>query len=405
MKIILVSTNASQDMGGEAIKAYQYFDFLLKSGHDAVLLTHSRCRSDLADAFPKERLMFVEEEFWQTFFWQSRLLRFLVPVYFHLAAATLIRRHAPRGSVVHYLCPVSPVQPRFPPGGYDVVMGPFTGAIYYPPGFRRRMGLFARMKQVLHSGSQHLFGYVFGDKKRARCVLVSGYERTRQSLLDAGCRPEQLLDVVDSGVSERIAAMERAGHRGENLDFVCSGRLVDHKGVDLAIRAVAQTQLPVRLTICGDGPERARLERLSEELDVSDRVRFLGWLDHGELLERLRSHRGYLFPSLAEANGIVMQEAMMMGIPVITLRWGGPAHLGDASSAIYVEPDSETAVVAGLAQAMDRLAADGAFADDLSARAREIAEARYGWPEVGASWAAVYGDGSESSLAKPGNSL
>lgn len=377
-------------MGGEAIKAYQYFDYLLKSGHDAYLLTHSRCRAGLRGAFPEDRLLFVEEDAWQTLFWRTWLFRFLVPLYFHRAAPRIIRVFDPDDTVVHYLCPVSPVQPRFPPAGYDVVMGPFTGAIYFPPGFHRRMPFSGKLKQRVHTLSQRLFGHVFGDKKAARVVLASGYERTRQSLLAAGCRPERLRDVVDAGVSASISEQDRARHAGENLSFICSGRLVNHKGVDLAIRAVAQTEAPVRLTICGDGPERSNLERLAEELGVSGRVQFLGWLERQDLLDKLRAHRGYLFPSLAEANGIVMQEAMMAGIPVITLRWGGPRHLADDESAVYVEPTDEKTVVEGLARAMDRLAVDGELADDLSAKARTIAQTRYRWPDVGASWAEAY---------------
>jgi alpha-maltose-1-phosphate synthase len=377
-------------MGGEAIKAFQYFEYLLNSGHDAVLLTHARCRQDLIRAFPEDRLLFVEDGFWQVLFWRSRVFRFLVPVCFHLAAARLIRGFEPRDTVVHYLCPVSPVQPRFPPKSYDVVMGPLTGAIYFPPGFQQRMPLLGKLKQRFHGVTQRLFGVLSGEKKRARVVLVSGYERTRKSLLDAGCQPHQLKDVVDSGVFAKIAEMGRVQHTGKNLGFICSGRLVDLKGVDLAIRAVARTRQPVTLTICGDGPERARLEQLAAELEIADRVRFKGWMQHDQLIETIRTHRGYLFPSLAEANGIVMQEAMMAGIPVVTLRWGGPAHLADDTSAIFIEPTDEATVVAGLADAMDRLALDAALAEKLSDKAREIAKARYGWPQVGASWSEFY---------------
>lgn len=72
-----------------------------------------------------------------------------------------------------------------------------------------------------------------------------------------------------------------------------------------------------------------------------------------------------------------MGEAMALGLPVIALNWGGPAMLADASNALYVQPGSEEAVVAGIATAMKRLARDGALAESLSVAAR--AERLFAW--------------------------
>src|SRR6185436_6751806 len=119
-------------------------------------------------------------------------------------------------------------------------------------------------------------------------------------------------------------------HEGRNLKFVHNGRLVAHKGADLAIRALSRTKHPVELEIVGRGPERERLERLAKKLFVSERVKFTPWIeDHSKLPEYMRQFRGMVFPSLAEANGIVVQEAMVMGLPVICLDWGGPSLLVD----------------------------------------------------------------------------
>ena len=390
MKVVLVSPNASRQMGGEAIKAFQYFEYLLGTDFDAYLITHSRCRDELEGLFPANRLIFVEDGFWQALFWRSGVLSFLITVYFHLVAAKLIQAFEQDTTIVHYLCPISPVQLRFPPKGYDIIMGPFSGAIHFPPAFRGRMPLIRRLNEKFHQMSQWILGYLVGDKKKARVVLVSGYERTHRSLLAAGCQPERLIDVVDSGVPDSISNAERIRHAGVSGRFICSCRLINLKGIDLAIRALAFTPETVSLTICGDGPERAALESIVDDLGLSKRVDFKGWLDHSQLLQTLRGHRGFVFPSLADANGIAVQEAMMIGLPVIALRWGGPAHLADDTSAWYVDPTSEDAVINGLAQAMTKLSADGEKADQISAAARKIAESRFTWKDVAASWSACY---------------
>ena len=391
-RVVLISTNAGTNMGGEAIKAFQFFKYLLDQGFDACLLTHGRNRHELAGAFPTDRLIFIDDTPLQSFAWKSFLLRPVVPLYFHLAAAALIRRHfKPDSTILHYLCPVSPVAPRFQPRGFRVIMGPFTGNIPYPPAFAYRMGWRLRLTARLHRPVQRLLGMVFGDKRRADRILVSGYERTRESLLAAGCAPERLVDVADAGVSDAVASQPRIRHAGRNPRFVMSGRHDPHKGIDLALRALARTPPDITLTIFGDGAVRPRMEALTEELGLRGRVEFAGWQPHDTLLARLRDYRGYVFPSLAEANGIVVQEAMMLGLPVVTLLWGGPEMLGDATTCHYVGVGDEEQVVAGLAEAMERLAGDGAYAEALAEAARARAEARFRWETVAASWTAQYG--------------
>lgn len=81
----------------------------------------------------------------------------------------------------------------------------------------------------------------------------------------------------------------------------------------------------------------------------------------------------------------------MIGLPVVTLRWGGPIRLADDDSALYVEPKDEAHVVAGIAEAMTRLANDPALAEEISLKARAIAEERFPWDAVATSWARAYG--------------
>ena len=123
-----------------------------------------------------------------------------------------------------------------------------------------------------------------------------------------------------------------------------------------------------------------------------DRVNFLGWLPYDDLVGGFKNYRAYVFPSLAEATGIVMQEAMMIGLPVITLRWGGPGALSTDDGAVYVEPTDEASVVADIAAAMTDLADNPNRAEAISIKGRELAEARFKWDDVAASWMAVYPD-------------
>ena len=97
------------------------------------------------------------------------------------------------------------------------------------------------------------------------------------------------------------------------------GRLRYYKGLDTLLRAVAGTQ-GVLLTIVGDGPMRAPLERLTEELGLSERVVFEGEVDDARLPQVYHQANVFVLPAnaRAEAFGLVLLEAMASGLPCIT---------------------------------------------------------------------------------------
>ncbi len=390
--IVLIAKNFGPGAGGEAIKPYQYARFLMARGYRFLVVAHERSSNEMGADLPPSHLKLVSDDPLQKTFWAVPPLRPLLDLVFHLKARRRIVALGldPARTILHYIGPVSPVALRFPPKGFRTVMGPFTGNIHHPPAFRDRMSGKDKLRERLHGLSQRVFGRVFGDKRAAEAVLVSGYERTRASLKLAGCADERLIDVADAGVDESIAALPRLTHSGRNPSFMFSSRLVEYKGVDLAIRALERTAPDITLDVYGDGDRRPRLESLAAELGLGGRVRFHGWVEHDALPGMMAKHRAFVFPSLAEANGIVMQEAMMLGLPMVTLRWGGPAMLADADSAVFIEPRSEEHVVAELARAMDRLADDGDEAERLSRNARAAAEARFTWDAVARSWEEAY---------------
>ncbi|MFN3218447.1 MAG: glycosyltransferase family 4 protein [Acidimicrobiales bacterium] len=407
--VVVIAKHFGTNFAGEAIKAYQFAEILADRDVELTVITHQNAIDSGGTAGLDATYLIVPDSRLQSLLWRSRVLRFLLDPYFHLAARRMVISEIEPGpdTVLHYLSPVSPVALRFVPKGYEFVMGPLTGNIYYPPAFRDRMSLGLRTAERLHAFAQRVQRRIYPEKRRARTILVSGYERTRVSLKLAGTRDDQMVDVVDAGVSDHIAVRPRITHTCPNPRFVCSGRMVDHKGTDLAIKAVAAADPTIELDIYGDGEKRAGHEALAAALGVTDRVHFKGWMNsHDDLIDALGSYRGYVFPSLAEANGIVMQEAMMLGLPVIAARWGGPAMLADDDSAVYLPVDSEDELVEALAQAMNRLAVDTDHAERLSINARRIAEERYTWEAVAESWltgAYRHGYGERQDQTVPAN--
>jgi len=121
--------------------------------------------------------------------------------------------------------------------------------------------------------------------------------------------------------------------------FVFLGRLVSDKGVDLAIRAIKELLISavnqvnnLQLTIIGDGPERAKLTQLVNDLELTDCVQFTGILKGKELVKQLNQHRYMLVPSVwEEPFGVVALEGMACGcIPIVSNTGGLPEAVGMA---------------------------------------------------------------------------
>ena len=108
---------------------------------------------------------------------------------------------------------------------------------------------------------------------------------------------------------------------------VFAGRLVEEKGCEVLVKAFLRvaTELPdASLRIAGSGPELGRLQALTHEAGISDRVTFLGQLTRPEMESTFNDAWVQVVPSICpEPFGVVISEAMMRGTPVIASRIGG----------------------------------------------------------------------------------
>ncbi len=105
----------------------------------------------------------------------------------------------------------------------------------------------------------------------------------------------------------------------------------------------------------GDGEDRGLLEQQVRDLGIADRVEFAGYVKAAEGKRRMREADIFVLPSLRECGGVVMLEAMAVGLPVVAANWAGPSvHVTDQTG-IRVGTESHEAYVAGLSNAMLKL--------------------------------------------------
>jgi len=100
------------------------------------------------------------------------------------------------------------------------------------------------------------------------------------------------------------------------------GRVAFEKNIDFLLRALVQVRRgagDALLVVCGEGPALPHLRRLASELGVPDAVRFVGYLDRGTpLLDCYSAADAFVFASRTETQGLVLLEAMALGVPVVS---------------------------------------------------------------------------------------
>jgi glycosyltransferase involved in cell wall biosynthesis len=122
-----------------------------------------------------------------------------------------------------------------------------------------------------------------------------------------------------------------------------------YKGIDTVIRAVSllvRDGMPVTLRIVGGGDDQLRLRRIAHELDVQDRVEFLGPVEQHDLASQYAGCDVFTLPSAKEGFGIVFLEAMRHAKPCIGARHGGIPEVIDDGVDGYLVDYGDSAQVA-----------------------------------------------------------
>jgi colanic acid/amylovoran biosynthesis glycosyltransferase len=180
-------------------------------------------------------------------------------------------------------------------------------------------------------------------------------EALRKRLIQMGCDPARTR-VHRSGIDlARFNYRERSPSPDTGVHLLTIARLVEKKGVEYGIRAVARLKesgRKVTYTVVGDGPRRQELERLAVELDLRDRVRFTGALDQDAVGSALLDAHVLVAPSHTGKDGDqegipnALKEAMATGLPVVsTLHSGIPELVEDGVSGFLV-PERDAAALA-----------------------------------------------------------
>lgn len=218
-----------------------------------------------------------------------------------------------------------------------------------------------------------------------RTMYFSNYMRDKA--MELGARPE-VTRVIRKGVdlSHFTVADDRASLRaslglGSAPVILTVAGLIPRKGVHHILEGLARLATSHKFTfvVCGDGPERRRLEDLALSSGLQERTRFLGRVDRQTIPKYFAACDMFVLASLVEAAGNVLFEAMAAGRPVICTDSGGPSEYVRDGETGFVIPVGNAAAMAGrIGQLLD----DPALQDRLGSEGRRRTMAEFGYDRM-----------------------
>ena len=244
------------------------------------------------------------------------------------AALRKLRRTRHSYSVAHQVTPVSPLAAtRLHKLSLPLIMGPLNGGMETPSGFRDTMRRDSEWFYNVRAVGR-LFNLFARCYQNASRILVAT-ATTERSL--PPCRSTERM--LENGVDLDLFRPADLPHPSPDhpLHILFAGRLIPAKGLCMLFTAAAQVrdQIPLRITVAGEGGLLTELQQQVRELNLQDVVAFVGYRNQAQIAALMSQSHLFCLPSVRESGGAVLLEAMASALPMLGVAHGGPGELID----------------------------------------------------------------------------
>jgi glycosyltransferase involved in cell wall biosynthesis len=134
-------------------------------------------------------------------------------------------------------------------------------------------------------------------------------------------------------------------NQNENLKILYVGHFIYLKGLQIVLDSLIllrSENVDFTLTLVGKGEFEPFLKNKVEFLGLSENIRWINWLPQERLKELYLEHDVFLFPSLHDSGGMVVLEAMINGLPVLSFNLGGPGYFNNNNIGWVLDVNNKT---------------------------------------------------------------
>ena len=205
------------------------------------------------------------------------------------------------------------------------------------------------------SAASRAFVHLYGEPMLTRSDrLIAVSQFVANSVMESYGVSRSRIDVIPHGVSERFRPLSSQEARrsvaplGLGRFVLCVGNVAPVKNHTTAVRAFSQIapHIPDLTLVIAGGYENSYAQvvrRAAEKFEVSDRVRFIGFVGGDNLVALMNAAEVLLFPSMTEGCPVTLLEAMACGLPVVASRVGGLAEFGEGLAELVDDPSDANA--------------------------------------------------------------
>jgi len=409
LKVLLVIEQCNPEWASVPLIGYNYYNEIRKLAH-VTLVTHERNRENLESIHSGEDIVYISEsklikKYYKVAEKFSKVGGKIIwplyhtleyPIYseFNNSVYKRFRTSILKGNydIVHA---ITPMMPRYPVKLIKVchntpfVIGPVNGGVPFPKGFQNI--------------ANQEFSY-FNFLRLVGRFIIPGYRETYKNaayILAGSTFTFQLIRDLFSIESNRIGLFYENGIQSsfvrcnedfidftarekETINLLFLGRLVPYKGADFLIEAISKlrksTLEKIVLTIVGDGSERDRLELQVKNLNLEDKVIFVGWVKQKDTLQYYAASDVFCFPSIREFGGAVVLEAMSSGLPCVVVNNGGIGEYVTDETGFRIDPTSEEFIIESLKTSIDKLVSDSSLRRKMGLNALQRVK-EFTWPK------------------------
>lgn len=239
------------------------------------------------------------------------------------------------------------------------------------------------------------FREVFSRADRVTCIstYLADWAKQMGATGEVAVVPNGISQIYDLGF--RILDLRNElGVKQDEKVILTTSRLVHKNGVDVLLRAAAELKnheskiISHTLVICGSGPDEAKLKSLAEELGITDRVVWAGFVPPEKLPAYYAIADVFCRPSRSEGLGNSFLEAMAAGVPVIATPVGGiPDFLEDGETGWFCEVDDPASIAEKAAYILDEKNADEV--KRVADKAKKLVGEKYRWDVIAEKMRAV----------------